>query len=62
MAENNFQKQLRIKTGALRRTHKEYLAYVAETDQHQAKVDQLAADPDVYKLKTQVNSCSFFFF
>ena len=55
MAEVNFEKQLRIKTGALKRLHKEYLSYVKEVDDQQTKLDALKAqNEDVYKIKKQV--------
>ncbi len=56
MAEINYEKQFRIKSGALKRTHKEYLSYVKETADQQAKVDQLKTDnADEYKLKKEVS-------
>ena len=56
MAEIQYEKQLRIKSGALKRNHKEYLSYVKETEEKQTKVDMLKAEEpqDEYKIKKQV--------
>jgi len=49
------QKQLRIKVGALKRLHKEYLSYVHEVETQEAKVKALEENNgDYYELKKQV--------
>lgn len=55
MADPALTNQLRIKTGSLKRLHKEYLSYIKETETLQTKFDEFkATNPDDYSLKKRV--------
>jgi len=42
--EADYKKQLKIKTGAVRRTHKEYMSYQKEADKQKAKLQKMKDD------------------
>ena len=49
-------RSLKIKTGAVKRTTKEYLYYFIEQDKEQANLDKMEADSaDIYDIKQQQN-------
>ena len=55
MVDSNLPKQLRIKTGSLKRTYKEYLSYEKEEIQQRKKIDKMKADGiDEWTVRKQV--------
>lgn len=52
--EADIVKQLRIRSGALKRIHKEYTSYQAENASMQQKSVQMEQENDQYKKKTFV--------
>ena len=63
MAEVNYEKQLKIKLGSLKRLNKEYLSYVKEAETQKAKIDQLKAEnAEEYTIKKQVIAISYYLY
>jgi tubulin-specific chaperone A len=57
MSQADVVKALKVKTGALKRLHKELLMYEKERDREQAKVDKLRSEgADAHDLKQAVRA------
>ncbi len=57
MVDSNLPKQLRIKTGSLKRIHKEFISYQKEEIQQRKKIDKMKADGiDEWTVRKQVGS------
>ena len=55
MAEPNYDKQIKIKIGSLKRVKKEYTSYEAEIEKQKTKIETLKSqNADEYDIKKQV--------